>query len=208
MTGTRLTATLAAAGFALFSSGALAQPDTSVGTTTPTQPPANQHPTTGPSGNTTAQPGQGKELAEEDQKFLEEAAQSGHAEVEGSRLALESASSPAVKEFAQKMVDDHTKAHDELIALAQRKGFTPPDEPSMVQRTEILGLRALSGETFDRMYAARIGEAAHENAVELFQRASAEAKDPDIRAYAEKHLPKLREHLEAARAMRQQVGKD
>ena len=208
MTGTRLTATLAAAGFTLFTTAALAQPDTSTGTTTPTQPPANQHPTTGPSGSAAAQPEQGRELAEEDRKFLEDAAQSGHAEIEGSRIAMESNASAPVREFAQKMIDDHTKAHEELLDLATRKGFTPPDEPSVTQRAELLALRALSGSPFDRMYAARIGEAAHENAVELFQRATQETRDPEIRAYAEKYLPKLKEHLEAARALRKQVGSD
>ena len=204
MTGTRLTAALAAAGFALFTTGALAQPDTSTGTTTPTQPPANQHPTTGPSGSA-AQPDRGEELAKEDQKFLEDAAQSGHAEIEGSRMALESEASPAVRQFAQKMIEDHTKANQELLDIANRKGFTLPDEPSVAQRAELLALKALSGGPFDTMYAARIGVNAHENAVELFEKATQEVKDPDIRAYAEKTLPKLREHLEMARQLREQV---
>jgi putative membrane protein len=207
----RLTTTVVATSFALFSMAAFAQADTSTGTSTPTQPPAKQQPGMGPAtnpavqGDPNAQRGQGQELAKEDRDFLENAAQSGHAEIEGSRMAQESDAGPAVRQFAQKMIEDHTQANKELIDLANRKGFTVPDEPSLAQRTELLALKALSGGAFDTMYSARIAVAAHENAVELFEKATQEVKDADIRAYAEKTLPKLREHLEMARALREQV---
>lgn len=152
--------------------------------------------------------GEGEGLSSEERDFLENAAQSGLAEVEGSRLALDSDASEPVRVFAQKMIEDHTKAHDELRELAESKNFTLPDDPSVLQRTELVALRALSGQPFNRMYAARIGEAAHENAVELFEEASREVKDTEIRAYIDKHLPKLREHLKLARELRAQVGND
>lgn len=207
MTKHPLTIALTAAGFALFSAGAFAQVDTSTGTTNPTEPPSEQRPlTSGPAANQQAT--QGGELAEADRDFLENAAQSGLAEVEGSRIALDSDPSPEVRAFAQKMIDEHTRANEELRQLADRKGFTLPDEPSVAQRAELVALRALSGGPMNRAYAARIGEAAHENAVELFQRAASEAQDADIRAYAEKMLPKLQEHLKMARELREKVRGD
>lgn len=234
MTKTPITAALAAAGFALFCTGASAQVDTSTGTSTPTQPPSEQrpldsgpaaprhmNPNTDASANPNAdinnrhgnragdrQDQRGEQLAQADRDFLENAAQSGLAEVEGSRIALESDASPLVRGFAEKMIEDHTRANEELMKLAERKGFTLPDEPSVAQRAELLALRALSGEPFNRAYAARIGEAAHEDAVELFRRATTETQDPEIRAYAEKMLPKLEEHLKMARDLREKFAQN
>src|SRR4051795_6002893 len=66
-----------------------------------------------------------------DQSFVKEAAAGGMAEVELGRLAEERASSPGVKQFGQRMVDDHTKANEELKAIAQRKNIAlPTDLPS------------------------------------------------------------------------------
>jgi predicted outer membrane protein len=78
-----------------------------------------------------------------DRDFLENAAQAGHLEVAGSKLALEKARDPDVKAFAQKMIDDHGKAGQQLATLAQGKGYQAPTEPSLVQQAKLkaLGLR-------------------------------------------------------------------
>lgn len=230
MNKSKLGIVLTATGFALFSMGAFAGADHSTTSSVPTQPPSDRNVTPGDGNVTTGDDmstkerldrgprtdadrnananGDGEGLTDEDRDFLENAAQSGLAEVEGSQLALDSDASPAVREFAQKMIEDHTKANAELRKLAESKNFTLPEDPSVAQRAELVALRALSGQPFDRMYAARIGEAAHENAVQLFEQASQEVSDSDIRAYIDKTLPKLREHLEMARELRAQVGND
>ena len=71
----------------------------------------------------------GTSLAREDVAFLKQAAENGHSEVEGSRLAERLASSPKVKAFAAKMIEDHTKANGELASLAKAKGVDVPTEP-------------------------------------------------------------------------------
>lgn len=140
-------------------------------------------------------------LTEEDQTFLENAIQGSYAEIEGSQLALEKGESQDVKAFAQMMVEDHGKMLKEAETLASNKGLTPPTGPSAMQVTEITALRALSGGAFDAMYVNRIGVASHEATVEMFEEASRQAADPEVKAMATKTLPKLREHLEAARAL-------
>ncbi|MCT9071416.1 DUF4142 domain-containing protein [Cupriavidus gilardii] len=147
-------------------------------------------------------------LVRADRSFLENAAQGGLAEVEGSKLAEQKASSADVKTFAARMVKDHTMVNEELTKLASSKGYTPPTEPSVVQRTELKGLSALDGERFDKMYASRIGVAAHEKTVKLFQEAAKNAKDPDIKAFAAKHVPDLEQHLQMARDLNKKVGND
>jgi len=95
----------------------------------------------------------------------------------------------------------------EAAKLAQTKGVTPPDGPSVVQTTEITALKALTGGAFDAMYVNRIGVASHEATVEMFEKASNEAQDADVRAMATDTLPKLREHLKMARDLNQKQEK-
>ncbi|AOB33079.1 hypothetical protein AKI39_23475 [Bordetella sp. H567] len=147
-------------------------------------------------------------LASADKDFLENAAQGGHAEIEGSQMAATKSSNADVKQFATQMVQDHTKANEELMALAMKKGYTPPDKPSMMQRTELKALSATSGSSFDKMYVSRIGVAAHEDTVKLFRKAADNAKDPDIKAWAAQTLPTLQHHLDMANALHQKVDGD
>jgi putative membrane protein len=141
-------------------------------------------------------------LAGADKDFLEQAAQNGHAEIEGSRLAATKATNPDVKAYAQKMVDAHTKSHQELVTLATSKGAKLPDDPSLVQKTKLKLLEAVDGEGFDRRYTESLGVEAHEDNVKLFQKASSRSADPEIKAFATRMLPELREHLTMARALK------
>ena len=147
------------------------------------------------------------QLTQEDANFLENAIQGSHAEVEGSQLALEKTSSQDVNDFAQMMIKDHQMMAKEASSLAQEKGMTPPDGPSAMQVTEITALKALSGGAFDAMYVNRIGVASHEATVNMFDKASKGAQDPDVKALATKALPKLREHLEMARTLNEKQEK-
>lgn len=146
-------------------------------------------------------------LQREDERFLKNAIQGSHAEIVGSQLALEKTESSDVKSFAQMMIDDHGKMAKEAEALAKNKGMTPPMGPSAMQSTEIASLKALSGGAFDAMYVNRIGVAAHEATVEMFEKASQEAQDPDVKAMANKALPKLQEHLKMANTLNEKQDK-
>lgn len=144
-------------------------------------------------------------LASRDREFLEQAAQNGHAEVSASRLALEKSRNEQVRAFAQRMVDDHTRANEELKALAARKQYQPPTEPSVLQKGKEMLIGALSDEHFDRRYVNQIGVEAHEDTVELFEKASRDAQDADVKAFATQLLPSLRDHLQAARSLKAAV---
>lgn len=152
--------------------------------------------------------GHAVEVARSDRTFLENAAQGGHAEVEGSKLAQQKSSSAAVKSFAARMVQDHTKVGEELTKLASSKGYTAPTEPSLTQKGELKTLSALDGSKFDKMYSSRIGVAAHESTLKMFKEAAESSKDGDIKAFAVEHVPELEEHLKMARALNKKVGND
>lgn len=147
-------------------------------------------------------------LARADSAFLKQAAQDGHAEVEGSKLALSKAISPEVRAFAQKMVDEHTKAGEELSVLAAAKGVQLPDGPSIMQKAKLKLLSAREGASFDKHYADSIGLKAHQDTVKLFQKAADEAKDPQVKAFATQTLPTLQHHLDMSRDLYALVHKD
>ena len=145
-------------------------------------------------------------LASGDRKFVTEALKGGMAEVELGKLASEKASNDAVKQFGQRMVDDHGKAAEELKKIAQDKGVTPPAEMDGKHKRLHGRLSKLSGAEFDRAYMDEMVKD-HRNDVKEFQREASRAKDPDVTGYASKTLPTLQEHLKQAETVRSQVSR-
>jgi putative membrane protein len=145
-------------------------------------------------------------LAPADIKFLKQAAQNGIAEVEASKLAQAKATSAEVKSFAQHMVEDHMKANDELKALAASKGVEVPAGASITQRGKLKMLASSDGAKFDRRYADHFGVKAHEDTLKLFRNASEKAQDADVKAFAQKTLANLEQHLTMARTMQAAIS--
>jgi putative membrane protein len=139
--------------------------------------------------------------ARSDAAFMKEAAHAGAAEIEASKLAVAKARNADVKAFANSMIADHTKVADELKALAATKNVTLPDAPSVKQKAEIKLIDAGDNDKFDERYAKAFGVKAHEETIQLFEEASREAKDPEVKAWAQKTLPGLKHHLEMAKAL-------
>ena len=138
--------------------------------------------------------------AASDATFMTKAAGDGIAEVELGRLATERAASGGVKSFAQMLVDDHTKANSELKGLAGQKGVSLPSDPPPPARATFDRLSKLSGDAFDRAYAAEMVKD-HEKAVALFSKEANGGRDADARSWAAKTLPALQQHLAKAREL-------
>ena len=140
-----------------------------------------------------------------DLAFMNDAAPGNMAEVELGKMAASKAQNPEVKAFGQKMVEDHTKANDELKQIAaQKKVMLPPDVlPAHKQLMEKLS--KLSGADFDKEYVAAMVEA-HEKDVAAFENVSKTAADADVKAFATKTLPTLKMHLEMIKAMAGKMG--
>lgn len=148
----------------------------------------------------------GGPLAGADREFITLATSADMLEIDTGRLALDKSKNAALRTFAQKMIDDHTEASERLRQLASSVGVTPPAAMSSPHAAHLEKLRGLDGAEFDREYAAQIGVAGHQEAVGLFERASREATNPDVRAFAEKTLPTLREHLPDGQTLAKNVG--
>jgi putative membrane protein len=137
--------------------------------------------------------------------FVAKAAHANMAEIELGKMALEKATSEEVKKFAQRMVDDHGKANDELKTLAQNKNFTLPDAPDPQMKAIKDRLSKLSGPSFDRAYMQTM-IVDHRKAVSDFRLASKSAKDADVKGWAAKTLPTLEEHLKMAQTTHTSIG--
>lgn len=181
------------------------------------------------------------QLSNEDKEFIKKAAHGGMIEVELGRMGVEKATNQEVKQFAQRMIDDHTRANDELMQLASSKGITipkdmsatdhathhqttsdaqpqpqkeqpqPPDPPA--PQKEMTGakdkmhmdehkavkdrLSKLSGAEFDQAFMEQMVKD-HTQAVTLFENQATNGKDAEVKAWAAKTLPTLKEHLQLA----------
>jgi putative membrane protein len=135
-----------------------------------------------------------------DKKFMRDAAQGGMAEVELGKLATEKASSDDVKRFGQRMVDDHSKANDELKQIASSEGVTLPDTLNAKDKALKVRLSKLSGENFDRAYMESMVKD-HKKDVADFQKESASGSDPQVKQFASKTLPTLQDHLQQAQSI-------
>ena len=140
-----------------------------------------------------------------DLAFMNDAAPGGMAEVELGKMAASKAQNAEVKAFGQKMVEDHSKAGEELKQLAaQKKVKLSPDLlPTHKQLMEKLS--KLSGADFDKEYVAAM-VADHEKDVATFENVSKTAADADVKAFATKTLPTLKMHLEMIKAMAEKMG--
>lgn len=155
-----------------------------------------------------AQPGPGDRasaaaasLAIGDRNFLAQAAEGGLFEVEAGRMASEKSRHTGVKALGATLSSDHTDAAQRLRDLAAAKGVSLPTTVSAAQRETLGKLGQASGADFDRLFLTQVGIDAHQRDIAAFERASREAKDADVKAFASATLPTLRHHLATARKL-------
>jgi len=132
-----------------------------------------------------------------DSKFAMDAAKGGLMEVEMGRMAADHATNPEVKQFAQRMVTDHTKANDELKSVASQKGITLPASLDASDKAKMDKMSKMSGEAFDKAYMDDMVKD-HKKDVAEFRKEANGGKDADIKGFASKTLPTLEEHLKMA----------
>jgi putative membrane protein len=133
-----------------------------------------------------------------DKTFATNAAEGGMFEVEVGKLAKDKASDPAVKDFGQKLVDDHSAANDKLRQIATSHNLALPASLPADKQKELDKLAKLSGKAFDKAFVQMVGMKDHKHDIAQFEKASREAKADDLRAFAKDALPTLHQHLSTA----------
>jgi len=137
----------------------------------------------------------------DDAGFAVKAADAGLTEVQLGKIALTNAMDQTVKDFGQMMVDDHTKANNELMALAKKKDIVLPSVPGEDHVKHIRDLNDKKGKDFDNDYIDMMVKD-HKDVISLFERAEKNATDADIKAFATKTLPVLRKHLATSESLK------
>ncbi|MCC7009647.1 MAG: DUF4142 domain-containing protein [Acidobacteria bacterium] len=137
-------------------------------------------------------------------EFVAKASDAGAAEVAQAKLAMTRASNPDVKAFASRMAQDHASLNSALMGVAAQQNLEAPAARAAESRaTEKLG--GLSGAAFDREYMS--GQvAAHMDAIRLFEHEAEQGSDAAVKAWAQKTLPALRDHLKMAQDVAAKVS--
>jgi putative membrane protein len=141
------------------------------------------------------------EATADDKSFVGEAATGGLMEVELGRYAEQNALNPRVKNFGAMMVRDHSKANDELKAIAAGKNISFPATMDDSQMNIVNDLKTKSGADFDKEYMKEMVDD-HERDVDKFKKESEDGTDAEIKAFASKTLPILNAHQDSAKSIR------
>ena len=138
------------------------------------------------------------------QDFVQQAAIGNMFEIESSKLALDHAQSGDVKTFAQRMIDDHTKADGDLKAAVQSAGIIVPADLDQAHKDKLDQLQAANTD-FDRQYVD-MQVSAHDDAVKLFQGFADSGDNPDVKQFAESTLPTLKDHQKMIHEISDNLG--
>jgi len=131
--------------------------------------------------------------------YVQMAASSDMYEIQSSQIALTKGQNPAIRQFAQMMVRDHTNTTQQLMAAAQAAGVPPMSPQMMPMHAQMVAQLQASqgGASFDRLYASQ-QLMAHQQALALHSNYAARGDTPALRAVAAAATPVVRGHLQMA----------
>jgi len=141
-----------------------------------------------------------------DAEFAMKAASGGMMEVELGQWAATNGASDGVRQFGQNMVTDHSKANDELKALAQAKSISLPAQPDNDMQKKINDLKEKKGADFDKAYVDMM-VSDHKDDIDLFQKEADKGNDADVKSWAAGKIPVLQHHLQMIEEMQKSMKK-
>jgi putative membrane protein len=138
-------------------------------------------------------------IGQGDRNFMMKAAQGGMMEVQLAQMAQQKASSDEVKQYAQRLEQDHSKANEKLKEIAQERQVSLPTDLGKHQE-QVSKLQNLSGEAFDRAYI-QMQVKHHKKDISEFRKQSNRGMDTDLKEFASAQLPALEQHLQQAQQL-------
>jgi putative membrane protein len=136
--------------------------------------------------------------------FVMKAASGGMMEVALAKMAQQKGKNQRVKNFAKMLVQDHTKAGNELKGIATSKSITVPSEMMAEHKTHVDEMSKMSGADFDKSYMSMMVND-HQKDISDYRNASENLTDAEIKNFASKTLPVLQKHLDSAQAINQNM---
>jgi putative membrane protein len=138
------------------------------------------------------------------QAYLTSAAISDVYEIEAGRIALRRAVSPAVRTFAEMLVEDHRRSAEILSSKARLAGFEPQSTLDERRKGMIDNLEAAADAEFDKVFVAQ-QTSAHQEAVALHQGYAEHGDNQVLRGLASSAVPPLEQHLTMAKHLNAQL---
>lgn len=138
-------------------------------------------------------------LKHADKSFVEEAVKAGREEVAISQVAVDRSTNPAVKEFAQMIVSDHTGVNTELNGIASMKGVALPTKTVNVDKWVKKSAKSFDEDYIDQMISA------HKDALDLFEKEAKKGTDTELTALAAKTVAALQTHLSRAQDIKKMI---
>ncbi len=140
-----------------------------------------------------------------DKKFVKTAAEGSMAEVQMGQLALQKSNDDQVKQFAQRMVDDHGKMLDQLKPVAQQMGVKVPDSPPKGEMKKMDKMKSLSGDAFDQAYVKDMVKDHKKDSAEFKQEAQS-TQNPQLKQLATEGGQTIDSHLQQIQQIAQTKG--
>ena len=141
-----------------------------------------------------------KSVEGDDSKFAVNAANGGLLEVAMGQMALSKSQNPRIKAFGSMLVTDHTKANNELKALAANKNIAIPASLGEEEQKHVGSMKEKAGKDFDKDFMSMMVDD-HKKDISEFEHAADKASDIDLKSFASSTLPTLRMHLDSAKAI-------
>jgi len=136
--------------------------------------------------------------------FLVKAANGQMTEVQLGELAQQKGMNQKVKDFGSMMVHDHSAVNEKVKALAAQRNVTLPTAVSDESQKDIKDCSAKTGKDFDKSFMTAMVKK-HEATIDMFEKAANDSKDADVKTFINNTLPKVREHLDSAKAIRKEL---
>jgi putative membrane protein len=138
-----------------------------------------------------------------DKMFVSKAMQGSMAEVELAKLTLQKSNNDQVKQFAQRIIDDHTKLNDQMKPIAEQVGALVPNQVSKKDKQTLSKLQALSGSDYDQAYIKDMVKD-HKQDLSDFQAEASSGQDQTVKDAANQGSGVIAQHLQ----MIEQIAKD
>lgn len=144
-------------------------------------------------------------LSSADRNFITTAAQANLAEIQTAKMVEQKTTDPAVKDFASRMITDHTQANQQLSKVADRAGVQLPTKPSIAELSQKDELQQLSGAKLNDAYIhAQLQD--HKQVISEFEQEIDHGQDHAVKEFAEQTLPTLQDHIRIAEDVSGKMG--
>ncbi|GAB4023345.1 DUF4142 domain-containing protein [Spirosoma koreense] len=144
-------------------------------------------------------------LSSADQSLMMEVAKGGMMQLEVSKVAVQKATSPEVRQLAQAEVDEQTGLASKLQEIASAKGVTLPSGPDAETQAMVTKLQGMSGASFDQMYVAESGVKNHEKLDKVMSKVESSASDASLKGVGQAAHPLVKTHLKVARQIKDKM---